>query len=203
MSLKLRFTAPVGLTLQATVERASDGYFWQRVEQTWAANPNFSARTISLTEGAAQNAGSYSLAIDNLSGSPDGDPGLVFIRIHSATDSTPNRVIEIVEGFVKDSEFCGVDANVSSRADGGNVSDALVEVLTSSLLVDELTGPPPSRPTIAQALALMFTALRNGVFSDARTVRFYNDAGTAIFEAPITATEGSTTRDRLRPITTG
>lgn len=200
MSFPISVVADVGLTLQMTVERVSDGYYWQRVQQTWALSPTFADRTLPMTAGTLENSGSYVGPVANLSS--QGDPGLVRIRVHSATDPVPNLVIAVVEGYVKNSLLCSIDDFLSTRASPAQVSTEVRNVLTSSavLEIDELTQVPPRKPTIAQCLALIYTVFRNKVFSNATVVRFYNDAGGIIFEAPIVPGENNSTRDKLQNV---
>lgn len=201
MSVKIAVQYTVAKTLKATIQRVSDGFFRRRVEEDWQSNPTFASRTFNLTEGAGEYVGSYtSDTIANLSNA--GDPGRVRIYIHDASDvGNPNKVVHIIDGYIKGNALVILDDNLTSRASPAQVNEEIMAVLNGGdLLMAELSAVPPKNPTPAQALMLLYMAMRNGVFSNATLVRFYNDAGSVVFEAPITPGEETTTRSKLQNV---
>lgn len=197
MSVTVVTKYATGATLKATIQRASDGFFRRRVEEDWQSNPSYASRTFNLTEGSAEYQGAYfSDPINNLSN--QGDPGLVRIYIHDAGDS--NRVKEVFEAYIKGNTIVRLDDNLSSRATPAQVNEEMRAVLSADLEIPELTQAPPKNPTFTEAIAALYGAFRNGVFSDATVVRFYNDAGQVVFEAPITPGESSEFRGKLRNV---
>lgn len=69
--------APAGRTLDATVERLSDGYFWNPTAAAFQSAPTFANKKIAMTEGSAENIGAYTVSIAGL-----GNPGVCRIRVH-------------------------------------------------------------------------------------------------------------------------
>lgn len=76
-----------GLTLKATIERLSDGYFRASGAETFSSGPAFNSKAITLTEGSSENAGSYTNTVNASTWSD----GLYRLRIHNTGDS--NKVI--------------------------------------------------------------------------------------------------------------
>jgi len=95
MTLQIAFQAEPGRTFSATLERLSDGAFWDnQTDLAFESSPAFADRVIALTEGTAENAGSYAGA-----NSGDlGDAGRVRIRVHDAAQS--DRVVGLAEAEV-------------------------------------------------------------------------------------------------------
>lgn len=165
-TVPITVVAATALTLKVTLERLTDGFFWNRVSQTWTApgSTPFASRTITLAEGAAENLGSYTGTVDGLGVQPD--PGLVRIRVHSQTASPANLVIQFIQGYVKSGRLCDVDDFVSTRATPDDAQVAAIAALSDpvALQIDELTQVPPRKPTFAQAISLLYTIFRNRVF---------------------------------------
>lgn len=82
MALHISTAPATGLTLFATLERLSDGFFWNNVASEWQAAPSTANKKISLPEGTGANAGSYAASVTGL-----GDAGAVRVRIHDDTDA--------------------------------------------------------------------------------------------------------------------
>lgn len=178
-----------------TIQRESDGFYWQPTGSTWAAAPVFSNKNIPCAEGLNENGGSYVAIVAGLSAA--GEPGKVRIRIHNTGVGT-NPTVAVVEGYVVEDVLVGVDAAVSTRATPAQVTSGLTTVLDTSFEMDELTERPPARPTIRQALMLMYMLLRNRTKSTADRLLVYNSANQVIMEATLTRTEADFTRDALR-----
>lgn len=195
-SFELTMVQSTGLTLRVTVQRLDTSEYWQPATETWAANPAFSARTISMPEGPAENAGSYIATIANLS--LRGNPGEVRIRVHDAGAS--NLVIAVFQGFIVSDKLVGVDVFPSTLATPDDVNEQVTSVLDTDMLVPPLTTLPGSTPTIAQVLSWLYMLTRNKVTSDASRVVIYDAAGQPLFEQPITTEEARTIRDALRNI---
>lgn len=80
MSLHISTVFQTGRTLSATIERLSDGFFWNGV--SFVSSPSFASKKISLTEGSSENAESYEAEVTGL-----GDPGVVRVRVHDEDSS--------------------------------------------------------------------------------------------------------------------
>jgi len=195
-AFELTMVQSTGLTLRVTIQRLDTAEYWQPATETWAANPAFSARTISMPEGTAENAGSYVADIANLS--LRGDPGEVRIRVHNAGSS--NLVIAVFQGFIVDDKLVGVDVFPSTRATPADVNEQVTAVIDTDLLIPPLTAVPGSTPTLAQAVSWLYMLTRNKVTSDASRVVIYDAAGQPLFEQPITTEESRTIRDALRNV---
>lgn len=76
-----------GLTLKATIERLSDGYFREDDAETFVSAPAFADKDITLTEGSSENAGTYTNTVNASTWSD----GLYRLRIHDS--SLSNRTI--------------------------------------------------------------------------------------------------------------
>jgi hypothetical protein len=81
MPLYIGTTNSTGKNLFASLERLSDGFFWNASTDAWASNPAAADRKVPLTEGTGPNAGSYSTSVTGL-----GDAGWVFVRLHDDDD---------------------------------------------------------------------------------------------------------------------
>lgn len=195
-SFELTMVQSTGLTLRVTVQRLDTSEYWQPATETWAANPAFSARTISMPEGTAENAGSYIADIANLS--LRGDPGEVRIRVHNAGAS--NQVIAVFQGFIISDKLAGVDVFPSTRATPDDVNAQVTSVFETDMQIDPLTSVPGSTPTLSQVLSWLYMLTRNKVASDASRVVIYDAAGQPLFEQPITTEESRTIRDAARNI---
>lgn len=191
-SFQITTIKATGGTYALTVQRLSDGFYWQPSSSTWNAAPLFSQKQIAFAEGANENAGSYIAQVDAM-----GSPGLVRIRIHN-TGVAGNPTVEVVSGYVVSDLMAGVDAFVSTRATPADVSTQVTNVLNTSFEMDELTERPPARPTMRQAIMLLYMTLRNRTKSTVDRFLVHNDAGEIIMEAPLTRTESEFTREQLR-----
>lgn len=89
MSLKIGISANQGLTLFATLERLSDGRFWNNnATQTWDVAPSLANKKINLTEGSTENKGSYTAS----NAGSLGNAGQVRVRIHNDNDANDATV---------------------------------------------------------------------------------------------------------------
>lgn len=183
-----------GGTYALTVQRHSDGFYWQPATNTWAASPLFAQKQIAFAEGANENAGSYTAQIDSLSA--QGNPGKVRIRIHN-TGVVGNPTVEVLEGHVVSDVLVGTDIFPSTLATPANVSTQMTNVLNTTFEMDELTETPPARPTIRQALMLLYMALRNRSKSTADRFFLHNDANEIIMESTLVRSESEFTRDKV------
>lgn len=76
-----------GKTLTATIERLADGYFREDDAETFVSAPAFADKDITLTEGSAENAGTYTNSV----AAATWNDGLYRLRIHDT--SLSNRTI--------------------------------------------------------------------------------------------------------------
>lgn len=84
-----------GMTLVATMEKVVGGDRWNNATFAFEASPSFADSSITLTEGSAENLGTYS-------GSPTGSvgsPGWVRIRVHDT--SLSNITIGVIDCYVE------------------------------------------------------------------------------------------------------
>lgn len=96
MALTIGFAAETGKTLFASIERLSDGFFWdETTDEAWESAPSVADKKIPLTEGTGENAGSY---IGSNSGDL-GDAGLCRVRTHDDADS--DKVIGMEEVYIQ------------------------------------------------------------------------------------------------------
>lgn len=178
-----------------TIQRHSDGFYWQPTSGTWGAAPLFAQKQIAFAEGVNENEGSYVAQVDSLSA--QGNPGKVRIRIHD-TGTPGNPTVEVIEGYVVGDLLVGPDAFVSTLATPANVATQVTNVLNTTFEMDELTEKPPAKPTIRQALMFLYMTIRNRTKSTADRMLIHNDAGEIIMEAPLVRSESEFTREQVR-----
>lgn len=82
MALEISTTQATGMTLAATIERLSDGYFWNPVAVAFQSAPAWADKYIALTPGASENAGTYTVSVASL-----GNAGACRVRIHDTGSS--------------------------------------------------------------------------------------------------------------------
>jgi hypothetical protein len=100
-----------GATLAVTLERVSDGFFWNPTTAVFEASPAYLDKRIGLPEDSgAENAGGYSVTVDSL-----GSPGLVRVRIHD--EDTGNFVLDKAQTTVIGSQ------EVIDTADADTIAD--------------------------------------------------------------------------------
>lgn len=194
-SFQITTIKSTGGTYALTVQRESDGFYWQPTTSTWGAAPLFAQKQIAFAEGANENAGSYVAQIDSLSA--QGNPGKVRIRIHN-TGTPGNPTVEVVEGYVVGDLLVGLDTFASTLATPANVATQVTNVLSTTFEMPELTEKPPATPTLRQAIMFLYMALRNRTKSTADRMLFHNDAGEIIMEAPLVRGESEFTREQVR-----
>lgn len=194
--------ATSGLSLSVTIERLSDGYFFNPTTSLFQAALTFTQKKIALSEGVNENAKCYTASVSNVSG-PTGlvDPGLVRIRVHN--EGAANETIDAFEGHVVANEFVRLDRNVSTRATPDEVATELLTLLSSTLTLTELTSLPPKEPTLPQAIALLYMAIRNKSTSTSDRVQYHNDIGSPIVESVVTDDGSTFSRGKLRSVTGG
>jgi len=148
MSLEIGVQAATGQTLVATLERVSDGFFWDNnTDQAFEAAPSFADKKITLTEGGSENTGSYTgTNAGNL-----GDARRTRVRIHDDTDPSDKTIaileVQIVDGDeVLDLE--ALDGNKESASDlslavrtvvQGTVDDTAFAPTTTQFEADDIT----------------------------------------------------------------
>lgn len=96
MPLRIATADETGKTLFATLERLSDGFYWDAAGSAWAAAPAAADRKVVLVEGAGANSGSYAASVAGL-----GDAGDVLVRVHDdahAADATVRGGVSYVWG---------------------------------------------------------------------------------------------------------
>ena len=201
MPAYLKHTATGG-SYAATIQRLSDGFWFTPGNSSFAANPVYADKRISLVEGTGELVGSHTATVANLSGVGNvSEPGLVRIRIHDQGASNATIVTE--DFFVYQGNLVRSDVPVSTRASASDIAGALLTAITNpstGIILPELTSVPPSTPTIAQAMMLTYMAIRNRGVSTAKTDRIYNDAGLPVFEAAITDDGVTFTRERITSV---
>ena len=125
--MDILYVGSTGQTLYATVERVSDGYWWDATNGQWAENPTEADRHVSLTEGGAGYAGSYTATIDGL-----GDAGWVRVRVHTGDGGT---VVGAAEAYiVNGEEYPGALMSAIQ-----SVRDSVVGSSTIATIVDATT----------------------------------------------------------------
>jgi hypothetical protein len=129
-------------TLFATIERISDGYFWDNTTSGYAVSPSLSDKKISLTQGSNENKGSYTASISGLGS------GKLKIRIHDDADS--DIVISMGTVLVDNGvEVTGYITSGTLEADAANeIADAILSRNVSNV---EATAPEHSLATIILA----------------------------------------------------
>lgn len=122
MSVEFILDADTGGTFVVTVERISDGYFWNETTSAFASAPAFADKKIALAEGSAENLRSYT----GTAGASLGSPGWCRVRWHDDADA--NDVTVAVALVYIDS-----DAEV--------VSQSVIDAITGAP-VGTVTGTP-------------------------------------------------------------
>ncbi len=87
MPLNILTTQTTGKTLFASLERLSDGFFWNVTTSAWANNPAAADRKVTLTEGSGANAGSYTASVSGL-----GDATDIRARVHDDADAADKTI---------------------------------------------------------------------------------------------------------------
>ena len=87
MPLNILTTQTTGKTLFASLERLSDGFFWNVTTSAWANNPAAADRKVTLTEGSGANAGSYTASVSGL-----GDAADIRARVHDDADAADKTI---------------------------------------------------------------------------------------------------------------
>ncbi len=106
MAYTLKVEGPPSANLAATLERISDGYYWNPTAVAFQSAPAFVDKRILLTEGTSENAGLYSVSIASLA-----DAGDLRVCIHD-TDAS-NRTVATHTTYIED----GTEAPASQLAD--------------------------------------------------------------------------------------
>ena len=129
-------------TLFATIERISDGQFWNNTTSAYAASPSLSDKKIPLTQGSNENKGSYTASISGLGS------GKLRIRIHDDADS--DIVISMGTVLVDNGvEVTGAITSGTLESDAANeIADAILSRNVSNV---EATAPEHSLATIILA----------------------------------------------------
>ena len=129
-------------TLFATIERISDGYFWNKTTSAYAASPSLSDKKISLAEGTNENKGSYTASISGLGSTR------LRIRIHDDDDS--DIVISMGTVLVDNGvEVTGTITAGTIAEDAANeIADAILSRNVSNV---EAAAPEHSLATIILA----------------------------------------------------
>ncbi len=129
-------------TLFATIERISDGYFWNKTTSAYAASPSLSDKKISLAEGTNDNKGSYTANISGLGSTK------IRIRIHDDDDS--DLVISMGTVLLDNGvEVTGAITSGTLETDAVNeIADAILKRSVSNV---EAEAPEHSLATIILA----------------------------------------------------
>lgn len=104
MTVFLGFIGSSGLSLALTIQRLSDGFFWNPTAIAFQAAPSYANKRIGLTEGSAENTGSYTASVNSL-----GSPARCAVRIHD--EGNGNQVIGMTHIEVHNSEEASNDDN--------------------------------------------------------------------------------------------
>lgn len=121
MSVSFNLVAPTGGNFVVTLERLSDGFFWNDVAAAFQAAPTFANKKIVMAEGTSENLGSYTASRANL-----GSPLRIRIRFHDDDDASDITqafdCISVFGGDEVDNELLRVALVGASQA--GVVDDA-------------------------------------------------------------------------------
>jgi len=150
-------------------------------------NPTDAANTTAVVSESAQKPGLYTFLVPSafLTTHSAGDYGVVVQVAVPAPKSVTDVLSDVLTVSVED---------LDSVAAG--VSGVTASVLAGS--VPELPqGQPPTAPTVAQALALLYMTLRNSSESTATERRVKNDAGTVVAKAPLSDNGTTFTQGKL------
>jgi len=96
--MNILFNGTSGLTLVATIQRLSDGFYYEPGGGTFNSAPLFSAKEITLTEGSSENLGSYTGSATSTSW----NDGLYLLRVHNTGSSNVcigSQIFSIKGGF--------------------------------------------------------------------------------------------------------
>ena len=149
-----------GQALAATIQRQSDGFYWSVTNSQFEAAPAFVDKQINLTEGIAEDAGSYSATIGSL-----GSPGPVNVRIHDtgAANITIQTYQVAIEG----------DAEVYTSS----LTSAGAEIFTYTALVNG-TIPLSNTEVWVTVDSAGTNVIASGLTNVAGQVTFLLDPGT-------------------------
>lgn len=94
MAVPIIFTYNLtGRTLSSTIQRISDGYYWNPSAVAFQSAPTYANKKITMTEGSAENLYSYTASVGSI-----GSPGKVRIRIHD--EGVSNQALGASDTFI-------------------------------------------------------------------------------------------------------
>jgi hypothetical protein len=202
MPVEIHYVGATGDTLNATIERVSDGFYFNPTQNAFQDGLTFGQKKLALTEGANELTRSYTASVANVSGTQnDNDPGLVRIRIHDENGTTANETISSEDGYVVAGNFIRLDESVDGCATPDDVltkfSEAILEG-PNQVDIPEITGKPPASAPLGTMLSLVYLMCRNRSVSDDQRIIWYSDAGTALLEADISDDEVTYDRGEVK-----
>lgn len=157
-----------GANLFATIERLSDGYYWDTVLGDFAVSPSMNDRAILLDQRAEDAYASiYEADVINM-----GSPGAIEIYIHDA-DLTGELAIDHIEAYVQNSEQVTL-LDILAPAALGAINPLAIIRPVSQIIVIGKSDIGPSYSNAQAALDNVSSAL---VPYRARVVRNYLERG--------------------------
>lgn len=125
MALHITFSYNVtGRTVSATIERLSDGYYWNPGAGAFQSAPSYANKKNALTEGSSENLYSYTASIGSL-----GSPGRVRLRVHD--ESASNQVVGISDTWVINNDEVTFDDTSLTELSSLPSSPALYQMITA------------------------------------------------------------------------
>jgi hypothetical protein len=134
MAINIKIPYTTGKTLVATLERESDGFFWNDVAEAWQANPSFADRSIALTE----RTGNYLTVYAGANSGDLGDGLRIALYVHDTGAS--NAVVSVSQWYVVGgNEVVNVDSIANSTQAATNLKDIYGSCVASGT-VNTVTG---------------------------------------------------------------
>lgn len=198
MMLRFSHVTITGQDLAITIERVSDGHFFNPSQSAFQTGLTYSQKKVNLAEGSAENLRSYTVDVPNVSGLNGlSDPGLVRIRVHD--EGASNQTVDIVEAFIVGGAIVRPDVFTSTRATPVEVFNRIMTALTEvDGNIAELTELPSPNAPLGVMVKLLYMAIRNKSVSDGEMYRMFTSGGSPMFEADLEPSESDFTRKNLR-----
>lgn len=134
MAINIGISHETGANLVATLERLSDGNFWNEVSGAWQAAPTFADKSIALTEGSSENSGHYTGANTGSLGTP----GRVRVRVHDDGDTNNKTIASAEIQVASGDEVLDMEA-ISGDVTAANNLEAILDGTGANLTVNTFT----------------------------------------------------------------
>lgn len=162
MALPIKAIGPTGKTLFATIERMSDGYFWNPTAVAFQSAPAFNDKKITLTEGSGDEAGKYVASVGSL-----GSPGRVMVYV---CNSGGTKTLGQVETYVISDNEYDYQAAIATTGTTANSTYNIVNHATygNAAIQTQISAIAPL-PNVADGFTPTYGSVISGDYTDTAT----------------------------------